>query len=140
MFDALCKITFSKKFIKKDGFIILTIDDNEVENVLSMMNEIFGENNHFATLVIKNNPSGRSTLSGIAISHEYALIYGMDYNIKLGRLPRNDKQISRYKECDNIGKFEWVNFRKHGGFKEEAPKMFYPIYIKKMLQVLEYQK
>ena len=95
------------------------------------MNEIFGETNHLATVVIKNNPSGRSTVSGVSISHEYALFYSKNANVKLGRLPRNDKQIQRYKETDEKGNFEWVNFRKHGGYKEDAPTMYYPIYIKK---------
>lgn len=49
----------------------------------------------------------------------------------MGRLPRNEYQIARYKEKDNLGAFEWVNFRKHGGYKEDAPSMFYPIYVKK---------
>ena len=95
-----------------------------------LMNEIFGDSNHLGTIIIKNNPSGRSTVSGVSISHEYALFYSKNSTAKLGRLPRNDKQISRYKEEDENGKFEWVNFRKHGGYKEDAPTMYFPIYIK----------
>ena len=52
-------------------------------------------------------------------------------NVKLGRVDRSEKQISRYKEVDDIGFFEWVNFRKHGGYREDVPTMYYPIYIKK---------
>ncbi len=95
------------------------------------MNEVFGEANHLATIVVKNNPSGRSTTKGASISHEYALFYGADEDTTLGRLPRNDAQIARYKEKDDLGAFEWVNFRKHGGYKEDAPSMYYPIYVKK---------
>lgn len=59
------------------------------------------------------------------------MFYGANNSVKLGRLPRNEKQIARYKEQDDIGSFEWVNFRKHGGYKEDAPTMYYPIYVKK---------
>ena len=117
--------------LTKGGIICLTIDDSEVENVTAIMNEVFGEVNHLATIVVKNNPSGRSTTKGASISHEYALFYGADEDTTLGRLPRNDAQIARYKEKDEIGAFEWVNFRKHGGYKEDAPSMYYPIYVKK---------
>lgn len=59
------------------------------------------------------------------------MFYGANEETTLGRLPRNDSQIARYKEKDSLGAYEWVNFRKHGGYKEDAPTMFYPIYVKK---------
>lgn len=124
------RLKVAKNLLSDKGIIVVTIDDYEIETITMLMNEIFGEANHLATIVIKNNPSGRSTVSGASISHEYALFYGANEQVKLGRLPRNDKQIARYKERDEVGPFEWVNFRKHGGYKEDAPTMFYPIYIK----------
>lgn len=125
------RLLVSRTLLSKDGIICLTIDDSEIENVTSMMNDVFGELNHLATIIIKNNPSGRSTTKGASIAHEYALFYGANEETTLGRLPRNDSQIARYKEKDSLGAYEWVNFRKHGGYKEDAPTMFYPIYVKK---------
>ena len=125
------RLLISRSLLSKDGIICLTIDDSEIENVTFMMNEIFGELNHLATIVIKNNPSGRSTTKGVSISHEYALFYGANEETLLGRLPRSESQIARYKEKDELGAYEWVNFRKHGGYKEDAPSMYYPIYVKK---------
>ena len=81
------------------------------------------------TIVIRNNPSGRSTTKGVSIAHEYGLLYSKSESAVVGRLPRNEKQDSRYKEVDEVGKFEWVNFRKHGGMKSDAPSMYYPIFI-----------
>jgi adenine-specific DNA-methyltransferase len=124
------RLLLARNMLSQNGIIALTIDDSEIENITTMMNEVFGEENHLATIIIKNNPSGRSTLTGASISHEYALFYGANNTVKLGRLPRNEKQIARYKEQDEIGNYEWVNFRKHGGYKEDAPTMYYPIYIK----------
>lgn len=124
------RLKVSKDLLSDRGILVLTIDDNEIETTTMLLNEIFGEENHLATIVIKNNPSGRSTLTGVSIAHEYALFYGANPSVKLGRLPRNDKQIARYKEVDQYGQYEWVNFRKHGGYKEDAPTMYYPIFIK----------
>lgn len=125
------RLKLARSLLCETGIIALTIDDSEIYNVTSIMNEVFGEENHLATIVIKNNPSGRSTVSGASIAHEYALFYGKTSSVTLGRLKRNDKQIARYKESDDKGAFEWVNFRKHGGYKEDAPTMYYPIYINK---------
>lgn len=124
------RLLVCRSLLSKNGIICLTIDDSEIENVTAIMNELFGEVNHLATIVVKNNPSGRSTTKGASIAHEYALFYGAKEDTTLGRLPRNDEQIARYKENDEISAFEWVNFRKHGGYKEDAPSMFYPIYVK----------
>ncbi len=127
------RLLIAKKLLSSNGIIILTIDDYEIENITLLLNEIFGESNRLGTIIIKNNPSGRSTVSGVSISHEYALFYGNGDMAKLGRLPRTDKQLERYAEKDEVGFYEWVNFRKHGGYKEDAPTMYYPIYIKKDL-------
>ena len=124
------RLKLARDLLSDDGIIVLTIDDCEIETITMVMNEIFGEENHLATIVIKNNPSGRSTISGVSISHEYALYYAKNNSVTLGRLPRTENQIARYKEADEKGLYEWVNFRKHGGYKEDAPTMFYPIYIK----------
>ena len=125
------RLKVARNLLSEKGIIVLTIDDCEIETVTMIMNEIFGESNHLGTVIIKNNPSGRSTQTGISISHEYALFYAKNNDSTLGRLPRNEKQISRYKESDDKGQFEWVNFRKHGGYREDAPSMYYPILIKK---------
>ena len=124
------RIKVAKDILKDTGIFVLTIDDCEIQTVTMLLNEIFGAENHLGTIVIKNNPSGRSTVTGVSISHEYALFYRKTNIASMGRLQRNDKQIARYKEEDQYGKFEWVNFRKHGGYKEDAPSMYYPIYIK----------
>lgn len=125
------RLLIAKKLLSVDGILVLTIDDYEIENITLLLNSIFGEDHRLATIVVKNNPSGRSTISGISVSHEYALFYAKSKSATLGRLPRNEKQIARYKESDSESLFEWVNFRKHGGYKEDAPSMYFPIYIKK---------
>ena len=123
------RLRLAKSLLKEEGIIVVTIDDYEVATLTLLMNEIFGEDNHLGTVVIKSNPSGRSTTSGFSVSHEYALFYAKSSLAKIGRLQRDDKQIARYKETDDLGNFEWVNFRKHGGTRGESPKMYYPIYI-----------
>ena len=104
------RLKIAKELLKDTGIIVLTIDDYEVENITLLMNEIFGEDNHLGTVVIKNNPQGRSSVTGFQVSHEYALFYGRK-NSKIGRIKRNDSQKSRYKDDDDFVPFEWRNFR-----------------------------
>ncbi len=125
------RLRLAKSLLKEDGIICVTIDDYEISRLLILMEEIFGEYNHLGTVPVRNNPAGRSTTKGISITHEYAIFFGNTDKSKVGHLERNQKQIDRYKESDEKGKFEWVNFRKPGSKKIESPKMFYPIFVTK---------
>ena len=121
-------IKSSRNLLTSDGMVAIAIDHFELANLTCICDEIFGYRNRVGIIAVRNNPAGRSTVNGVSITHEYLLIYSKSENSQLGRLPRNEKQISRYNEKDSIGPFEWVNFRKPGSKRAESPKMFYPIF------------
>ncbi len=123
------RLRLARSLLKDEGIILVTIDDYEIATLTLLMNEIFGEENHLGTVVIKNNPQGRSSVSGFQVSHEYALFYGRSSKAKIGRLPRTQEQIDRYKQSDANGPFEWRNFRAQ--YSTESPRMKYPIFVKK---------
>ena len=123
------RVKVCRNLLKDDGFFVCSMDDSEIANTIKICDEIFGEENRLGTAAIKNNPSGRSTSKGFSVAHEYAVFYSKNTNSKIGRLDRSDSQKARYKESDNIGSFEWVNFRKHGATRQQSPKMFYPIFV-----------
>lgn len=123
------RIGFGKNLLSESGIQCTTIDDYEFHRLREVISSTFGEENIIGVVVIKNNPSGRSTVKGFSVAHEYA-IFSATSGGKIGRLERTRKQIDRYSESDEHGYFEWVNFRKHGGTRSEAPKMFYPIFVR----------
>lgn len=122
------RLKLAKNLLSEDGVLVLTIDDYEIHTVTAVLNEIFGEENRLGTVIIKNNPQGRSSVTGFQISHEYALFYGKSEST-VGRLPRSDDQLARYGETDKNGPFEWRNFRAQ--YSTESPTMVYPIFVKK---------
>ena len=125
------RINEGKNLLLPDGLSCVTIDDFQLHELYYILQQTYGEDNIKGTVTIKNNPSGRSTESGFSIAHEYAIFCSLDEDTKIGRLERTQEQNDRYGEQDDEGQFEWVNFRKHGGWKEDAPTMYYPIYITK---------
>lgn len=127
------RLVIARRLLKNTGIIVATIDDYEYAQLRLIMDEVFREENYLATVVIKNNPSGRSTVRGFSINHEYALFYSKSEHSTLGRLSHSDEQKSRYSEKDNVGYFEWENFRKNGtdSDRKDRPKQFFPIYIDK---------
>lgn len=132
------RLKIAKNLLRFTGIIIVTIDDYEYAALKLLMDEIFGEENFLATVVIRNNPSGRSTVRGFSINHEYALFYSKSEFSELGRLSHNEGQKSRYLEKDSIGQFEWENFRKNGtdSDRKDRPKQFYPIVLNTKTELL----
>lgn len=123
------RLSVGDGLLKDDGILCVTIDDVEYHRLYELVRQLFNENNIAGVAAIKNNPSGRSTVTGFSIAHEYGIFVLKSNTASVGRLPRSDKQIERYDQMDIHGRFEWVNFRKHGGVREESPTMFYPIYV-----------
>ena len=127
------RLGFAKEFLSPDGMICVTIDDYEANHLQFLMDDIFGSENYLATIVIRNNPSGRSTVKGFAVNHEYGFFYAKSNNLaKVGRFPHSRTQKDRYDNIDIDGRrFEWENLRKSssGSRRADRPKQYFPFYF-----------
>ena len=63
---------------RRRGAIFVSIDDNEVAHLRLLLDEVFGERNFVAQVVVNLNPKGRQLGSCFATSHEYLLVYARD--------------------------------------------------------------
>ncbi|MBC2931474.1 site-specific DNA-methyltransferase [Nocardioides sp. zg-1228] len=61
--------------LARHGAVFVSIDDNEVAHLRLLMDEVFGEANFLAQVVVNLNPKGRQLGRGFATSHEYVLAY-----------------------------------------------------------------
>src|SRR4051794_3395132 len=57
------------------GAVFVSIDDHEVAHLRLLMDDVFGEANFVAQVVVNLNPKGRQLGWGFATSHEYLLVY-----------------------------------------------------------------
>lgn len=127
------RLPITSSLMKPSAVLCVTIDDVEVHNLRGLFASEFSGQDLLGVVGIKNNPAGRTGTVGFSICHEYALFYGRNGEARIGRLEHSAEQKARYKECDEIGYFEWTNFRKHGGvntYRTARPRQFYPIYVK----------
>ncbi len=58
--------------------IFVSIDDNEAAHLRLLLDEVYGERNFLAQVVVNLNPKGRQLGGGFATSHEYLLVYAKD--------------------------------------------------------------
>ena len=126
------RIEITPPLLAQNAILCITIDDFEVHYLKNLMQATCPKYELLGTVGIRNNPAGRTGTVGFSICHEYALFYGCPDSARIGRIPHNEAQKARYKERDEIGAFEWANFRKHGGtntYRTTRPRQFYPIYV-----------
>lgn len=126
------RLKLAKNLLSNKGVMFISIDDNEIAQLKLLCDEIFGENNFIALIIIQTNKGGRDYLE-IAKTHEYLLCYGKSSEIKLNEIP---KDISCLKLEDDIGKFESRELRNRNPkfTKENRPNLYYPIYVNPSLK------
>ena len=127
------RLKLAKDLLSDDGAVFISLDDHEIDNMKKICNEIFGETNFVAQLVLVNNIAGRSDSKNIATAHEYALIYQKSSNFIANGMPLSDEQLQEYKYEDSDGKYRLQGLRKRGSgaLRTDRPNMWYPIYYSK---------
>lgn len=124
------RLNIARTFLADDGFIFISIDDNEQANLKKLCDEIFGSCNFVGQIIPIMNPRGSQSSAGIAVNHEYLLVYQKSSSAKLNGLALNDKQKAEYNKSDSIGIYREIGLRKRGADsrREDSPTLFYPIY------------
>jgi adenine-specific DNA-methyltransferase len=100
------RLSIGRILICNEGVQFTTIDDAEFYKLMGLITGIFGEENIIGVVTIKNNPSGRSTVKGISIAHEYGIISARSELSGVGQIPRTGEQLSQYPEEDEFGKYQ----------------------------------
>ena len=109
------RLQLLKDLLTDDGVICISIDDNEQRHLQLIMDEIFGEDNHLATIVKPTKIGGGSNTKHIVKSHEYILIYAKDKELLHPIFVKHDqKYLDRYKEKDKKGSFFWDTLNRPG--------------------------
>lgn len=71
------RLVLAKKVLNEYGLIFVSIDDNEQANVKLLLDEIFGESNFVAEIIVKRK-SGPNNVGNIPAIHDYLLVYAKE--------------------------------------------------------------
>lgn len=122
------RLMLAKQLLADDGVIFCSIDDRNQAYVKCLFDEVFGENNFISTSIIVNNRGGRD-YGGIAVQHDYLLIFAKDAaQYALNPIEEKNKEF-QYK--DALGGFNLMELRNRNVKfnKGNRPNLFYPFYI-----------
>lgn len=65
------RLKIAKDLLSEDGFIFISLDDNEYSNAIKICNEIFGERNYIASYIKQSKVGGGSDSKYVVKEHEY---------------------------------------------------------------------
>ncbi|EFW82902.1 hypothetical protein ALP26_200086 [Pseudomonas savastanoi pv. glycinea] len=120
------RIKLLHKLLSNTGVIFVSLDENEFCRMRLVLEEIFGESNFLAQIIVQSNKRGQ-TYKQIAKTHEYLICFGKTKDAALGELETNGENLP---EVDSFGKYSSRELRnrnpKFGRFNR--PNLFYPIY------------
>lgn len=122
------RLVLLKQFLRDDGVIFVSIDDNEIARLRLLMDEVFGDRNFVHEIIWKNKYGPGAMTKGFGNVHEYILCYSStplaSVEAKLG-----GKAAAAYKGKDD-------KYPVRGGFvtqplmtrsKDPRPNLVYPV-------------
>lgn len=104
----LPRLYIARNLLREDGVIFISCDDNEVHNLRSLLNEIFGEENFITTIIWQKVYSPKNSAKHFSEDHDYVMIYarrGETWRPAL--LPRTEEMEARYDNPDNDPRGPW---------------------------------
>ena len=111
------RLVLLKQFLRDDGAIFVSIDDNEVGNLQALMREVFGSSNEVATIVWEKGKKGDSKL--VSVTHEYIVAFALnkallkERKVKWRRKkPGVDDVLEYYKDLRNKHRDDHTKIRK----------------------------
>lgn len=82
------RLALLKKFLRRDGVIFISLDDNESASLKLVMDELFGRRNFLGCIVWKNTTDNNPTR--IVTEHEYVFAYAANADF----LPKEWKSVN----------------------------------------------
>lgn len=103
------RLNLLKELLSPTGVIFATIDDNEGHRLRELMDEIFGQEKHVATIVWQKRYS-RENREAIGDVHDYIHVYAMDkehFKATRNKIEPTEEQMAVYRNPNNDPKGPW---------------------------------
>jgi adenine-specific DNA-methyltransferase len=125
------RLYLARNLLSPDGALFVSIDDRELNNLVRILDEIFGEERRLGCVTVVSNLKGRSDDKYFATAHNYLIAYGNDEYQSKG-VPLPDEYWDDYPEIDKEGRpyrLQGLRKRGAGARRIDRPKLYFPIYV-----------
>src|SRR5690554_571574 len=116
------RLKLARNLLQADGYMFVSIGDDEVHNLRKMMDEIFGEGNFIANIAHK----ARASISNdkvISSNHNHILLYAKDFSVAFKNRARFgiEPDLSGFTKTDEKGEYKLTPVDGPGGAKKGNP-------------------
>jgi len=128
------RVQNSQPFMTSDAIFQMTIDDEELYRLKSMLDGLFSPDSYIGTIAIQSNPRGRGINSFFATSHDYAVAYANDPDrAEICDELLSEEQEGGYQFEDEISAYRLLPFRRSGGLStpDDRPNSEFPLFVEK---------
>ncbi|HHT7803782.1 TPA: site-specific DNA-methyltransferase [Streptococcus suis] len=127
-------VRLSRNLLTEDGFVVIAMDNSEIENTIKLCDEILGEENKIGLVTVVHKPEGRNQEKFFGTSNEYAIFYAKNKEKAVFESVILDDELAKeFNFTDERGKYKLKNFIRlaDGKYatKEAKPNFYYPIYV-----------
>lgn len=121
------RLRLAKNLLKDDGVIFISIDDNEIANLIRICDEIFGEDNFIVNFVWEKR-TNRENRKVVSSRHDYIVCYARNKTSGrrvLNQIPMSAKALANYKNPDNDPRGLWKSDPAHVQAGHGTKEQFY---------------
>jgi len=126
----LPRLQLLREFLRDDGSIWVTIDDNEGHYLKVLMDEVFGRGNFVANALWQKVYSERMDAAAFSADHDHLLCYRRSAEFRVGLISKS-QDASQFKLIDGATNrpYRRRSLRKEGSesLRSDRPSMWYPI-------------
>ncbi|WP_284119017.1 site-specific DNA-methyltransferase [Acinetobacter seifertii] len=97
------RLKLARNLLTDDGFITVSIDQIEINNLKKVLDEVFGAKNFISDLIWKKKQGGGNDSNLVVVEHEYIILYAKDIFKCILNLDKN------YQLDDNLYPFKDEN-------------------------------
>ncbi len=123
------RLALLRQFLREDGAIFISLDDNEIGPLRLVMDEAFGAQN-FATTFIWEKRTTRENRRVFSFSHDFVLCYAKSlyaFEKVRGTLPLSEEVRGRYDNPDDDPRGPWQSISLNAQAGHGTPAQFYAI-------------
>lgn len=129
----LCMMTprlkLLRELLSEDGVIFVSIDDNEIHNLRSVMNEIFGSSNFVANFIRQSIKGGTGPTDEVRKTHDYVLVFAKNKEeSELSGLEIDSEPLDLVDEKGSYRKGRELNKWGASSRREDSPSMWFSIH------------
>ncbi|ELH5325973.1 TPA: site-specific DNA-methyltransferase [Pseudomonas aeruginosa] len=123
------RIKVARNLLREDGAVFISIDDNELSNLKSVCDEIFGEGNFRGVISRATGTRMGSGNKKISSELDYVVVYSKSESFEFSGLSMTSDDLSIYDQEDDKGRYLTRSLRRTGGEnkREDRPTMFFPV-------------